>query len=452
MPNLYARATALPNVVGRVNYISSPHRQERLLAAYDGAADLLEGKFWHQLAKESQAAFEQFGYENRAGQEKKLKCCEGREIMILLSNALLQRMSPDEIVKVVVEEFKEKLGLTVAAGLHLKHNADGPDNLHVHVVFPERELLKEPVIKIADRALFFDAQGKRRYKKSEILDENKQLLPGCRIVKKGEIYEQRYFGSVDSKYSSKSWIKDVKTNVILPLRNGKLKGDIEITEFDASTGKLAQQHIGNNVRDPEIRERIQEYNNQVKKWNQLIDAGYVQGKNRMIGQRMVYMSGNRNETLSAVTVRVLQIRENALNQARAEMKERKIYTRRDWDAQRMVDAVRVARELGATNAAELERKKEELGRELGQVKREYAAAQQIYGEGSQELQKAEKRLRDAKKDFVATARAVEATFRKPSLDDQIANAAPEDRAEQEALERSDKENIDNTDIFANGGR
>lgn len=394
MPNLYARATPLPNVTGRVDYISSAHRQERLLAAYDGAADLLDGQFWRQLAKESQASFDQFGVKVRDGKE--LKCCEGREIMIQLSNALLNRMSPEEIVKTVVDEFRDKLGLTVAAGLHLKHYADGPDNLHVHVVFPERQLLKEPAIKIADRALFFDAQGKRRYKKSEILDENKQLLPGCRIVKKGEIYEQRYFGSVDPKYSSKAWLRDVKTNVILQLRNGKLRGDIEITEFDYSTGKLPQQHIGNKIRNPKIRERIRQYNIQVIEYNRMVDAGYINAADLRAAQIAMSRTGKRNELIPVVTTTIQRKRN-----------ENVIRAQRDWKVQNMLDSIRLARELGVSNASDFEDKKGELGRTLGQAKRKYAATVQQYGEGSIEAKMAEAELIKAKKVYADTMRMIE---------------------------------------------
>lgn len=301
--------------------------------------------------------------------------------MLLLSNDLLKKMTPDEIVKTVVDEFREKLGMTVAAGLHLKHKNDGKDNLHVHVVFPDRELLQEPVVKIAERNLFFDAQGKRRYKKSEILDENKQLLPGCRIVKKGEVYEQRYFGSVDPKYSSKSWLKHVKTDVILSLRNGKLKGDIEITEYDPSTGKLAQQHIGNKIRDPKVREQIRQYNMQVIQYNRLIDSGRI----------------------NPAALRSAQFPGVARNQERRHT----IRVRHDWKVQKMVDAIRLAREMGTTNAAEFEGKRGELGRILGQAKRNYAAAVQMHGEDSLQAKIAEAELIKAKKDYAALAQTIE---------------------------------------------
>ena len=331
MPNLYARATALPNVCGRIDYISNPKRQENLLAFCDSTTELLDGQFWQVLARESQQAFELYGQKSRlikdskTGEmvEKKLHCCQGREIHIALSNALLDRLEADEIAQILVDEFQEKLGLQVAAAIHKNKKKN---NLHAHVILPERQLLQEPVIKIAERNLFFDADGRRRYKKSEILDENKQLLPGCRIVKKGEIYEQRYFSAVDPEYSYKRWLADVKTNVILPLRNGKLRGDIDITEYDPSTGKLAYQHVGKNILG-DRKADIEAFNELVKEFNQMIDSNQISLDEALAVQAEVNHLTEKTATLEA---RITEFRGRATRQRLAEEEEKKWYSRPDW--------------------------------------------------------------------------------------------------------------------------
>lgn len=324
MPNLYTRATALPNVTGRLDYIGSDHRQENLLAFYDSAADLLGGQFWQQLAKESQAAFEQFGQKERpikhreTGEMKmqKLKCCQGRELVLQISNSLREKKSDDEIVRIAVDAVSKAVGQPVAGALHFNKSKS---NLHLHLIFPERELLKDPVVKVADRALFFDAQGKRRYKKSEILDAEKQLLPGCRIVKKGEVYDERHFGSVDTKYSSKAWMKDLKTNVLLGLLNGDLRGDVEYTEFDPSTGKLPQQHVGkrDKAKNQEVADRIREYNQLVRRWNWLIDHKKIDHKKAMATQASVLGARRRNADLQESIDEI----EEAIRMAEAERKK-----------------------------------------------------------------------------------------------------------------------------------
>ena len=303
MPNLYARATALPNVVGRVDYVSNDSRQEHLLAVYDGAQKLLDGHYWETLAQESQAAFDQFGQKTRTvtdrktGEQKvqKLKCCQGRETVIQLSNSLLDKMKPEKVAKVIAWEYKKKLGLDVLVAVH--YNAK-ENNLHAHVIFPERQLLQEPVGKVAERNLFFNAEGMRVYKKSEILDADKQLLPGCRIVKKGEIYEQRYFSSANPKFQSKRWLQHVKSNVILPLLNGKLRGDVEIKEYDRATGELPYQHVGKNLLG-DRKTDAENYNALVKQFNGMVRSGEIPLGTALQIQEKVFGSETKSRTLQA---------------------------------------------------------------------------------------------------------------------------------------------------------
>ena len=227
MPNLFARQTALSNIGGRIDYISNPDRQENLLAVHDGADDT----YWHQLARESKLASKY--------SVPGTKCVQGRELIIQLSNSLLQRLSPEDVVKLLSERFEERYHRPCIVALHYNEKRN---NLHAHLIYSERELLPEMKEKIATRAIFFDEHGKRQYKKSAVLDENGKLRPRCRIIEKGEVYERRMFGSVDPQFSSKAWLRELKTEWLLPLRNGELRGDIEITEYDPKSGELHRIH------------------------------------------------------------------------------------------------------------------------------------------------------------------------------------------------------------------
>lgn len=320
MPNLFARQTALSDVNGRLDYISNPLRQEHQLATYDNAADLLDGQYWKILAKECQAAFKQSGVKTRMVKdmsgdliEQDLQCVEGRELFFLLGNELLERMTPDEILKTAVDAVSEKTGRPAAGALQFN---DDRTSLHVHVIFAERELLDDPVVKVAERNLFYDADGKRRYKKAEILDEEGQLLPGCRIIKKGEIYESRCFGSVDPKFSRKGWLKEVKTDCVLKLRNGALKGDVEITEYDPSTGMLPQQYIGKALyeKNPQKAKRITQYNAMVRKYNDAVQRGLIDQKQAMMIQQAVLQTEAeyRNEELEYYLTQIQALQEDEL--------------------------------------------------------------------------------------------------------------------------------------------
>lgn len=269
MPNLYVRHTVLTDLGGRIDYISSPKRQENLLAVHDRAADKAEGTYWRQLAAECQEGSKY----TAAGK----KTVEGRELHLALSNSLLDRMTPEKIARELAESFEQRYNRPAIVAVHWNKTKS---NLHAHLIFSERELLKEPKEKVAPRALFFDEQGQRRYKKAEILDDLGDVRPGCRIVAKGEIYERKIFGPVDRQFGDKhqAWLKTMKTEWLLPLRNGKLQGDVEITEYDPSSGKLAYQHVGNkaqNMKNGTTKAQIEAYNAEVKTWNRNVDRGLL---------------------------------------------------------------------------------------------------------------------------------------------------------------------------------
>lgn len=301
MPNLYARQTALTNVGGRIDYISNPDRQEHLLAVYDGAADLAAGAYWRQLAQECKAA------SKHAAPGR--KCVQGRELTIQLSNALPRRMSLEQIAEKLSRSFEEKYHRPCMVAIHFNKSMT---NLHAHLIYSERDLLKEPEEKIATRALFFDEEGKRHYKKAEILDDAGELCPGCRIVKKGEVYERRYFSSVDQTFSHKGWLREAKKEWLLPLRNGELKGDVEITEYNKESGKLPQQHEGKtrNSDSAAVREKnaqIKKYNQAVREYNQMVDAKLVPPAVATDVQEKIGKAKEKNLILVALVDRLREI-------------------------------------------------------------------------------------------------------------------------------------------------
>ena len=320
MPNLFARQTALTNVGGRIDYISNPERQENLLAVYDGAADRADGAYWRLLAQECKEA------SKHAAPDR--KCVQGRELIIQLSNALLDRMTPAQIAKILAFSFEQKYGRPCVVAVHF--NADRT-NLHAHLIYSERDLLPEPVVKVAPRALFFDETGKRCYKKKEIQDEARDLRPGCRIVAKGAIYERRVFSAVDPSFSQKGWLKDCKANWLLPLRNGDLKGDVTITMYNKDSGKLAQQHVGpvKHVDDPAAKEKaaqISEYNQAVKEFNGLVDAKAVIRTEVAAMQQSVQAAPKKNNVIQVVIVRFKELVK--LFQTRKEHQAQKEYWER----------------------------------------------------------------------------------------------------------------------------
>ena len=170
----FIQMSKLSDVRGRINYITSPARQENLYATYRTA----DSGFWSDLARENQYDFRRSG---AAG-----KCIEARELIIALPEEFID-LQPQDVLRDFTERFKGLYGVECVSALH--HNK-AKTNYHIHLIFSERQLLKEPIIKTASRNMFYDEQGKHVRTKKEILDGDGDIRNGCRVVKKGEVYER----------------------------------------------------------------------------------------------------------------------------------------------------------------------------------------------------------------------------------------------------------------------
>ena len=120
---MFVQESKLHDLKGRIDYISNPKRQEYLYAVYDTADQL----FWRELAKENMRIYKESG--------TKGKCIEGRELIIALPEPLTEK-DPEELLRGVVERFREKYGVDCIAALH--HNKK-KTNYHIHLIFSERQ-------------------------------------------------------------------------------------------------------------------------------------------------------------------------------------------------------------------------------------------------------------------------------------------------------------------------
>jgi len=171
-------------------------------------------------------------------------------------------------------------------------------NLHCHILFSERQELPAPDIKYADRNAFIGADGIRKRTKKEILDADGQLLPGCSIVKKGEILSARYFGGKNTMFAEKSWMDEYRLHMADWI-NRELQPDELRTVYDPNGPYLAQQHIGKGTPAPKRRE-LEEWNKLVRIYNGLLDGGYVAEAEAHDFKTRVMLSPNQNQELRAV--------------------------------------------------------------------------------------------------------------------------------------------------------
>lgn len=249
--NSFIQISKLGNLKGRIDYITNPKRQENLYAVYNTTDDT----FWHELARCNRLEFKKSG---SAG-----KCVESRELIIALPEPFCN-MDKQKILKDFTELFRRTYGVNCIAAMH--HNKT-KTNLHIHLIFSEREELKNGIKKIATRNMFYDETGKHVRTKREILDENGKVRKGCNIIRKGQIYEYNRFSKKKAEFKTRSFLKGVKT-LYTEHVNSFLNDKDKLQVFNNKDVYLPTKKIGkNNPKAEQIRK-----NNQVRmKWNSTVD-------------------------------------------------------------------------------------------------------------------------------------------------------------------------------------
>ena len=247
----------LHNVRGRITYISSHAKQENLYAVYETT----DRHYWTELARFNQQEFLKSGTEG--------KCIEARELIIALPESFPDLYDPDRLLQMFTNRFKEKNGVECVSALH--HNKR-KTNYHIHLIYSERELLPEPIEKIATRNMFYNEQKKHVRTKKEILDDSGNVRKGCKIIKKGEIYERTLFTAKNKLFKQEHYLDEAKhfyTDLInLLIEDDKNKLHV----FDKNGLYLATKKIGKN--NPKA-EQIKEDNEVRMQWNHEVDRALV---------------------------------------------------------------------------------------------------------------------------------------------------------------------------------
>lgn len=254
----FVMESKLHDVKGRVNYISSPERQENLYAVFANVED----SYWELLAEQNQRDFAKSGTEGT--------CIEARELIIMLPPSLIE-YDHELLLKYMTSVFLEKYDVGCCAALH--HNKS-KTNLHIHLIFSEREIRQEVERKIASRNMFYNESGKHVRTKKEILDEDGNLRPGCKIIKKGEVYETNFFQPKKEEFKTNAFLENMK-QIMTDAINGIVKDENEKLQIFQKGGPyLATKKIGkNNPKEAEIK--ADNYLRQ--EWNRNVDRALLTG-------------------------------------------------------------------------------------------------------------------------------------------------------------------------------
>ena len=257
--NSFIEMAKLHNLSGRITYISSRAKQEHLYEVYVTEPDRA---FWRELAKCNQEEFEKSGTNG--------KCIEARELMIALPESFIN-YDHDHLLKKMVDEFKKRYGVECFAALH--HNKR-KTNLHIHMIFAERERLDQPIEKTATRNMFYDEHGKHVRTKKEILDGDGNIRRGCKIIKKGEVYERRIFTIKDGRFKQESFLDEAKVFYTDLINQMVIDDKDRLSIFDKNGPYLATKKVGKN--NPKA-EAIKADNEIRMEWNRAVDRAIVSG-------------------------------------------------------------------------------------------------------------------------------------------------------------------------------
>ena len=219
----------LSNVKGRINYITSHARQENLYATYQ----TVDSAFWSALAKEAQNEFKRSNVEG--------KCIEARELIIALPEEYT-KFNPQQVLESFTDEFRKRYNVECVSALH--HNKR-KTNYHIHLIFSERRLLEQPEIKTASR---------------------------CKIIKKGEVYEQHLFTVKDKQFKGEPFLQEVKAFYTDLINIGVANPEHKLKVFNSESVYLPTKKIGKN--NPRAAE-IEADNAARQEWNRTADLALV---------------------------------------------------------------------------------------------------------------------------------------------------------------------------------
>lgn len=238
MATQYLRITKLHDVRGRIDYISNPERQENLLAY----RTTMDSKMWLALANQNQRSFKN----NSRGVSANGKCIEAREIIFHLPHRF--SADPERVLNQIVDDWKNTYHTDCAAALHWNHDKT---NLHIHLIFSERERLDRDKIKYATRNMYYDADWKRCNKADAV-----------HVIHKGEPTSPPFEHAKTRSFKSYTWLEQE-----LKDHYAKILG---LDRFERDGLHIPQQKTF-KYQNREKAERIRENNQIIREFNKTVD-------------------------------------------------------------------------------------------------------------------------------------------------------------------------------------
>ncbi len=281
--HIYVAKHKIYDVMGRIDYISSPERQKEKLVMTAGNEDL---SFWKQLQKET--------ISSTKNNKKNKNGIAAIELIVALPNKMLSLPidKQREILNKLVLFIQQITGTECLIGLHDSHkdmnNKDG--NCHAHILISERPLLAKDEIKYAERKYYLDETGKRKFRYSEILDNSGNIRPGCSILPKGSVWKM--FGSKYGEISTDWWL-DMMKDKLADWVNVTCSPDKKRKKYTDNSPYIPYTHISKKV-SSDKKQRIEKDNEFIKEWNEYIRSGVVSYEEAMYFKPLIMLSPVRS--------------------------------------------------------------------------------------------------------------------------------------------------------------
>ena len=236
----FVRVTKLTNIKGRGDYISNPARQEEILAK----SEPVDWTPYHQFEQENQ--------------KTSTRNNEGREVMVALPNEWAM-LSPADLQSRAAAIAKTAAGKETDLQWAVHWNKSR-SNLHLHVIFSERQKEKNPGR--WDRDVYLTSEGKvARRKADRAIDEHGNVKPP--VHRKGDL--KGGFTAKDPRYTARSWVPQVKSD-LQSLMSSRWNVRFELPEV------LHEYHEGKGREAAAIRQKntaIRETNAAFSVWHDL---------------------------------------------------------------------------------------------------------------------------------------------------------------------------------------
>ena len=310
MASVYGRVAKISNAVGRSNYITDEKRQEEIVL--------------HK--KNMQHSWEEHSDFEKAHQKTNVANNEALEVHIAIPNKLADRLVDlrkicDDLAHEIVGENKD-----YEYAVHWNHNRT---NLHVHILFSERENQLELEPKIYKRDIYYNFEEKKLSKKS---DSKAEIIHHKGEVQKdqdGNIkYQTDIFKAKDTKFIQSSFVHE-KNRIVEKVM--KAYGyDLEYQDKDSPY--LAQKKLYKGA-SQDYLEKAKEWNAEVKKYNegvkQHIEIEPIQLENyRAIKKEVLDNVKDANAKEKKITTRAIELVHDMADWVRQTVMQLTVYINR----------------------------------------------------------------------------------------------------------------------------